>query len=338
MIRYERDEALNSFNEDYYASAYFLRKENERKILRRVGALCGLGLLAYVLIQNILALGIQALGLWDKYTTDSFFQSGADVFLTFAGVLLPFALINRRMKKQTGTSEPLVFSCSVGKGDFLLALISGTGLCMEANLVSSAFIVFMSGIGFSLTSPEVPMPEGGSGFLLSFVRVVVVAAMAEELSLRGYIMGNLRRYGDAFAIGTSAVLFAIMHGNLIQAPFALIAGFAIGYFTVKTGTLWTAVIIHGANNFISLALSYIVMLSDEETGALLSSLIIMLLGTLGLIGTAIFVRRNRKSPLSVGNTVLSPAEKAGAFFFNIPMILAFMLMLYITSGYVTFGR
>ncbi|MBR6567782.1 MAG: CPBP family intramembrane metalloprotease [Clostridia bacterium] len=329
---------MASFTGQYFTPDYFYRKEQERKNLRRAGALCGLALLGYVLIQNIIALGIQAAGLWDKYTTDKFFQSGADIFLTFAGVLLPFTLINRIMKKYTGVEETLVFERKTGKLSVLGAVISGAGMCMEANIVSSFFITFMGSLGFTLSSPEVPMPEGTEGFLLSFIRVVVVAAMAEELSLRGYVMGNLRKYGDVFAIGVSAVLFAIMHGNLIQSPFALIAGFAIGYFTVKTGTLWTAVLIHGANNFISLALSYIMVAAGEETGTALTALCIYALGTVGLIGTAVFARRNKDRPFSVGETVLSPGEKISAFFLNIPMIAAFLLMLYITSTYVNFGR
>ncbi len=329
---------MTSFTGEYFTPEYFYRKENERKTLRRVGSLCGLALLGYVLIQNIIALGIQSVGLWDKYTTDKFFQSGTDIFLTFAGVLLPFILINRIIKKYTGTEEALVFERKTGKLSLLGAVVSGVGMCMEANIVSSFFITFMGGLGFTLTSPEVPMPEGTEGFLLSFVRVVVVAAMAEELSLRGYVMGNLRKYGDVFAIGVSAVLFAIMHGNLIQSPFALIAGFAIGYFTVKTGTLWTAILIHGTNNFISLALSYIMESAGEEAGALITAMCIYVLGTVGLIGTAIFVKKNKNRPLSVGETLLSPGEKISAFFLNIPMIAAFILMLYITSTYVNFGR
>ncbi len=329
---------MASFSGEYFTPDYFYRKEKEKKSLRKIGALCGFGLLAYVLIQNVLALGIQAVGLWDKYNSDKFFQSGADIFLTFAGVLLPFTIINRIMKKYTGAEETLVFERRVGRGAFIGAIISGVGMCMEANLISSVFITFMGSLGFSLTSPEVPMPEGSEGFLLSFVRVVVVAAMAEELSLRGYVMGNLKKYGDTFAVGASAVLFAIMHGNLIQSPFALIAGFAIGYFTVKTGTLWTGILIHGINNFISLALSYVMEIAGDEAGSLLTVLSIYVLGTIGIIGTAIFVRKNKKYPLSDGETVLSPGEKISGFFFNIPMILAFLLMLYITSNYVTFGR
>lgn len=337
MIYYERQKAMNPFVDGYITSDYFYRKEKERKALRRTGALCGIGLLAYVLIQNVLALGIQLVGLWDKYTTDAFFQSGADIFLTFAGVLLPFTVINRLMKKQTGASETLIFDLRVSKGSFLLAVVAGSGICMAANVVSSVFIAIMSVFGFSLTSPDVPMPEGSAGFFLSFVRVVVVAAMAEELSLRGYIMGNLKKYGDAFAVGASAVLFAIMHGNLVQAPFALMAGFTIGYFTVKTGTLWTGILIHGVNNFISLALSYMLELAGQEISTLIYGAAVYGLGFIGIISAVIFAGKNSNIKFGIGDTVLSSGEKVSCFFFNIPMIFAFLLMLYITSNYVTFG-
>ncbi len=328
---------MNRYSDDYFTSVYFYRKEEERKELKRVGALCGLALLGYVLIQNVIALGIRAAGLWDKYTSDSFFQCGADIFLTFAGVLVPFILVNRFMKKKTGVQEPLIFDGRVSGGALFTAVVAGSGLCMAANVVSSFFITFMSLFGFSLSSPDVPMPEGSAGFFMSFVRVVVVAAMAEELSMRGYVMGNLKKYGDLFAVGASAVLFAIMHGNLVQAPFALIAGFTIGYFTVKTGTLWTGILIHGVNNFISLALSYIIEAAGEETGALLSAAVIYGFGFVGVITAVIFIANNKKLKLSAGDTVLSTGEKAGAFFINIPMILAFLLMVYITSNYIEYG-
>ncbi len=329
---------MTSFTGEYFTTDYFYRKEAEKKTLRKIGALCGIALLGYVLIQNVLALGIQAVGLWDKYTTDKFFQSGADIFLTFAGLLLPFSVISRIIKKHSGIQDPLLFSRKVSKGALVGAVVSGVGLCMEANLISSVFITFMDGLGFSLTSPDVPMAQGSSGFFLSFVRVAVVAAMAEELSLRGYVMGNLKKYGDIFAISVTAVLFAIMHGNLIQAPFALIAGFAIGYFTVKTGTLWTGILIHGANNFISLVLSYIMEIAGQQAGAAATALTVYALGTAGIIGTVLFVKKNKNNPLFSGDTVLSPGEKISGFFFNIPMVLAFLLMLYVTSNYVTFGR
>ena len=92
------------------------------------------------------------------------------------------------------------------------------------------------------------------------------------------------------------------------------------------------------NNFISLALSYILEITGEEDGAALYVIIIYGASVIGIVSYLIFRFRNRGSRLSDGSTVLSPVEKIRGFFFNIPMISAFLLMLYITSNYVEFGR
>ena len=70
-------------------------------------------------------------------------------------------------------------------------------------------------------------------------------------------MQPLRRYGDAFAVAASSVIFALMHGNLIQAPFALIAGVGLGYFVISTGSIWTGVVIHFLNNLFSVVISLV---------------------------------------------------------------------------------
>lgn len=328
---------MNGFYGGNISPDYFIRKEGERKTLKKLGSLSGLALCGYVAIQNIISLIIQLVGLWDEYETNTYFQCGVDIILTFAGVLLPFALIGKLMKKHSGIQEPLVFERKVSKGKVVLAVFSGVGLCMAANIVSTLFIAVASLFGFQLTSPDVPMPDGIAGIFLSFVRVVVVAAMAEELALRGYIMGNLKKYGDAFAIGISAVVFALMHGNLVQAPFALIAGFAIGYFTVKTGTLWTGIIIHGLNNFISIALSYIIEYLGQDIGTVVYALLIYGLSFIGVICSLIFVVNNKNSKLQKSQSVLSLSEKMAAYFLNIPMVIALLVMVYVTSTYVEFG-
>lgn len=328
---------MNGFYSGNITPDYFIRKESERKTLKKLGSLCGLALCSYVAIQNIIALIIQAAGLWDEYESNTFFQCGADIIMTFAGVLLPFALMGIFMKKHSGTEEAVVFERKVSIGNMVLAVISGTGLCMTANIVSSLFLAVATLFGFNLTSPDVPMPDGIAGMFLSFVRVVIVAAMAEEISLRGYVMGNLRKYGDAFAICVSSVVFALMHGNLVQAPFALIAGFTIGYFTVKTGTLWTGIIIHGLNNFISIAVSYIMEYLGQDTGTIVYALIVYGMSFIGIAFGFYYVYSNKERKLQKSQSVLSLSEKTAAYFFNIPMVIALLIMIYITSTYVEFG-
>ena len=84
---------------------------------------------------------------------------------------------------------------------------------------------------------------------------MVVGPIVEELVYRGGILMSLRRFGDKFAITVSAILFGLMHGNILQAIFATIVGFVLGYICVKTNSLRYCIIIHMLNNFVSLLLS-----------------------------------------------------------------------------------
>ncbi len=329
---------MNGFYNVNITPDYFIRKETERKALKRLGTFCGIGVCLYVLIQNVISLFLQLVGLWDNYSSNTYFQIGTDIILSFAGVLLPFMLLSFAMRKYSAVKEPLVFERRVSRGSLILAVISGAGICMAANIISSLFIAIASLFGFNLTSPDIPLPTDGAGVFLTFVRTVVVAAMAEELALRGYVLGHIReKYGDSFAVGITAVIFAVMHGNLVQSPFALIAGAAIGYFTVKTGSLWTGIFIHMINNFISLCSAYIIELQGQETGAILYTVAVYGISFIGIICSIIFVINNKDKKLHRNQSVLSLSEKLTAYFFNIPMIIAILIMLYVTSTYVEFG-
>ena len=73
--------------------------------------------------------------------------------------------------------------------------------------------------------------------------------------MRGVVMQPLRKYGDRFAIVVSAVLFAALHGNMVQIPFAFVAGLALGYFAIITNSIWTSVAIHCLNNLSATVIS-----------------------------------------------------------------------------------
>lgn len=71
------------------------------------------------------------------------------------------------------------------------------------------------------------------------------------------IFQSMRRFGDSFALILSAILFAMFHGNLVQAPNAFLMGLVIGYFVLYSGSLWVGVIIHMVNNILSFAMDLI---------------------------------------------------------------------------------
>jgi heme/copper-type cytochrome/quinol oxidase subunit 2 len=81
--------------------------------------------------------------------------------------------------------------------------------------------------------------------------------------MRGVLLQSLRKYGNAFAILASAVMFGIFHGNAVQMPFAFLCGLVIGYAVVATESLWTGVIIHALMNAMSGVSSALVYYVDE---------------------------------------------------------------------------
>lgn len=310
------------------------RKKREKREIRLQSTFASCAVLSLILVQNVAVTFMSLFGLYARYTSDPLFQAGADIIILLLSLFLPFMIFGKLIEKQSGLKDSLPFVKPKAKGLMPLAIVSGLGFCMIANIATSILTSFVSAFGVELSSPDLGLPEGVFGVVVSFVRVVLFAAFIEEIAFRGYIMQNLRKFGDGFAVAMAALVFGLMHCNLIQAPFALIVGFALGYLSIKTGTLWTAVIIHGLNNLISLVVSYLNGRVDQNLLNNVSSLLIYALIIAGLVCFFAFVRRANEIPSFKTRTELSGGEKVFCYLTTPSMIIAIILMLYFTAQYV----
>ena len=325
---------MNNFYNHYSDPDFYLKKEGQKKEIKQLGLYTGFALMSQIILQNVMSVLISLLGLAEIYLADGVFRNAVDIILISVSMLVPFYFAGKKMKQISGEEEPLNLSKPVSSFAFILAVFAGLGFCMMANIVTSYFTVIISLFGVELTSPDITMPGGTLGITTSLIRIVAIAAVVEELTLRGYVMGNLRKYGDKFAILASAVVFALMHGNMVQAPFALIAGFALGYLSVKTGTIWTGIAIHAANNFISTLVSYAMDYLPEETVNILYTFTLYGFIIIGLIAMYFFKRETAEVSVRKDYLMTPLKEKMKAFFLNPAMIIALGYMLYITMQYI----
>lgn len=104
----------------------------------------------------------------------------------------------------------------------------------ESSLPQSSMIAYGSATVFSV--------------IIYLIRTTILPAFFEEFLFRGIILGNMRRFGNGFAIFVSAFLFGIFHGNLRQIPFAFLVGLVLGYIVVRTNNIWITIAIHFFNN------------------------------------------------------------------------------------------
>lgn len=325
------------YNSAYYDPAYYMKKSAQKGSLRRLGVYTAAAILLSILLQNVIVIMLELSGLYDRYFSDAYFSSAVDIIVVVFSLLVPFALMGGRMKKASGALQPLMLGKPCRFSLMPAAVFAGLGFCMAGNIINSNITAFFSNMDIEFTSPEIPMAEGVSGVILTFFRVAVTAGVVEELCFRGYVMGNLRFFGDGFAIAAASVVFAVLHGNMVQSPFALMAGFALGYLSVKTGTIWTGIIIHVLNNSLSLVLYYIGDSMSEDELILLYAFVLYGLILLGAVCFAYFSYRTRGKALFKGESVLSAGEKIRAYFLNLPMLTVMVYMLYITAEYIKKG-
>lgn len=325
---------LYSYNNEQYD--FYVRQENEKKNIKLLGNAAGLSVIGYVIMQNIVSVLIFMTPLGNLYMTDATVQSIVTIFYSVLSLLIPFGIAGFYLEKKTGT-DVFRFNKPVSTPLMLSATALGFFVCLVGNYATSVFVNLADSVGITLTSPEYTVPEDLAGRIVYAISVAVVPALVEEFAIRGAVLQPLRRYGDKFAILASAIVFAVLHGNLIQAPFALIAGIGIGYAVCITNSIWTGVLIHFCNNFYAVITEFMLAdITDEKTLNIAYYGMMIALYVITIAGSAFFVVLRKKRRLVPSFTALSESRKMRAFVLTIPMIVGFIMMLYITAQYVDF--
>ncbi len=147
----------------------------------------------------------------------------------------------------------------------LLLIVIAFGGCMLANYISSVILAVFEGFGVYSTYSSIEDPKTTGEIITLFLSIAVIPPLIEELALRGVVMSNLRRYGNAFAIIASAFMFGIFHGTAAQILFAFLCGLFFGYITIATESIWPAIIVHAINNSLSCITSVLLQVTDEST-------------------------------------------------------------------------
>lgn len=323
------------FYNNLQAEIYF-REQNEKKDIRRMGSIAALGVIGYVIIQSVLSFLLVVTPLGTLYLENAAFQSVVTVFLSVSCMLIPFGICGYYLENKTG-ADVFKFDKPVSFPLMITAVAFGFFVCLAGNYATSLFVELMGGVGVTLTAPDFELPSDLPGRIVYALSIAVVPALTEEFAIRGAVMQPLRKYGDWFAIVASAIVFAVLHGNLIQAPFALIAGIGIGYAVCITESLWTGVIIHFCNNFYAVATEFMIAdIPDEEKLNTVYYIVLIALYAVSIAGSVAFVKVRNKRAVSRPVTALTGGKKMLAFMLSAPMIIALLIMFYFTAQYVDF--
>ena len=111
---------------------------------------------------------------------------------------------------------------------------------------------FFSAMAASLFGISAPEPEGSLPIL--FLNYALAPAFAEEFFFRFLLLRLFAPYGKRTAVWVTAILFALVHMNLAQIPYALAGGLFLGAIAASSGSFWLPFLFHFCNNALSLLL------------------------------------------------------------------------------------
>lgn len=218
--------------------------------------------------------------------------------------------------RRTSASLP-AFGVAIALG---VSVIGGFG----SSVIQSVLGLF--GVQAQLSS-GLSMPTQFSAILVYVLYVVLISPLVEEVVFRGIILNSMRRFGDSFALLVSALLFALFHGNLIQAPNAFLMGLVIGYFVLCTGSLWTGVLIHMVNNALVLLWNSLSLVIPPSWYALFQLVIVAVYLVVGIVSFLTLVRVRPNMFMFIRSSTYSTERiKYRTFFSSVTLVVALTLL------------
>ncbi len=177
----------------------------------------------------------------------------ADALLYAIRFALPTLIINKFLG--IGRNKEISFSASVCKRP-LLMIITALGLVYSCSYVTSLLLSAVSFSGVKIIPYTASLPNGAYEIAVSFLSMVILPAVLEEMLFRGALLNAFLPYGKNFAIIISSLLFSLMHANPHQLFYAFSAGLLFAVFACESRSLWLPIFAHASVNLFSFIMAF----------------------------------------------------------------------------------
>ncbi|MCX7714573.1 MAG: CPBP family intramembrane metalloprotease [Clostridia bacterium] len=101
----------------------------------------------------------------------------------------------------------------------------------------------------------VPIPNGWLQMTQAILVLCVLAPIFEEFLCRGVLMTLFRRYGFVVELIGSSAAFALLHFDMQSFIPLFFVGLLLGFIRRSTGSIFASMLVHGANNAFSFAMT-----------------------------------------------------------------------------------
>ncbi len=141
-----------------------------------------------------------------------------------------------------------------GLRDFLRTIVIAFCMVYAATVISFIWSSVLRAMGFNRTVSKTEYTTLGVLFLELFMTALLPATF-EEITHRGLLHAGFRENGKWFVV-VSALLFGLMHENIVQTGYTFFDGVVLALLVYYTGSIYPAIFTHFLNNAIAVLSGY----------------------------------------------------------------------------------
>ena len=177
----------------------------------------------------------------------------------------------------------------------LLSFAGGLGILPFLYLVNDLSLLSVKDV----TSEKAAEAAEKNPLIVMFLVVAVLAPLVEEISYRGVYFGVYGKYSKFFGAVLTAVMFGLMHANLNQFAYAVMAGFIMAMFAYAGGSIFCSLIIHCIVNGSSVISLYypgffvnkLLLVAELKLGTIMKKLLLPSVAGLFIAGVCFLLMR-----------------------------------------------
>lgn len=249
------------------------------KEIRRLSNFSSLPVLIFILFMQLSASAIQiGVSLLERFAhialPEQLVYMIMYIFVYPIGGSLAALIFYKTRKRETGLRLSQTFCRpQMNAGWIIKYMIITWGLSLLMSIITNIILQLLKSLlHLNFSDISFDFGDGVGGFIVSFVSLCIFAPIFEEIIFRSAVYRHTEIMGQSFAVVFSAIVFALMHGNLEQLPYTFVMGLGFAYLFAKTRSLLIPMLLHFLTNITTVIFTSIIGTTDtDELSTLLSN-------------------------------------------------------------------
>ena len=247
--------------------------------IRRLSNFSSLPVLIFVLFMQLSASAIQiGVSLLERFAhialPEQLVYMIMYIFVYPIGGSLAALIFYKTRKRETGLRLSQTFCRpQMNAGWIIKNMVITWGLSLLMSIITNIILQLLKSLlHLNFSDISFDFGDGVGGFIVSFVSLCIFAPIFEEIIFRSAVYRHTEIMGQSFAVVFSAIVFALMHGNLEQLPYTFVMGLGFAYLFAKTRSLLIPMLLHFLTNTTTVIFTSIIGTTDtDELSTLLSN-------------------------------------------------------------------